>query len=84
MSWISRCAALPIRAYRRWISPLKPPMCRFHPTCSAYAIEALEIHGLFKGVALATWRLLRCQPFARGGHDPVPPPERPVPPEPTP
>ena len=70
----ARAAALPIRLYRRCISPLKPPMCRFSPTCSAYAIEALEVHGLARGSLLAIWRLLRCQPFARCGHDPVPPP----------
>jgi len=64
----------PIRFYQRWISPLKPPMCRFDPTCSQYALEALERHGLIRGTWLAIWRLLRCQPFARSGHDPVPPP----------
>ncbi len=63
----------PIRFYQRWISPLKPPMCRFDPSCSQYAIEALETHGLIRGTWLALWRLLRCQPFARAGHDPVPP-----------
>ena len=63
----------PLRFYRRFLSPLKPPMCRFHPTCSQYAIEALERHGLVRGTGLALWRLLRCQPFCRGGHDPVPP-----------
>lgn len=67
-------AELPIRAYRRFVSPWKPPMCRFHPTCSAYALEALERHGLVRGTGLALWRILRCQPFCRGGHDPVPPP----------
>jgi len=69
----AKLAAWPIRIYRRWISPLKPPMCRFDPTCSQYAIEALETHGLFRGTGLAAWRLLRCQPFAKGGYDPVPP-----------
>ena len=66
-------ATLPIRVYRRVIAPLKPPMCRFHPTCSAYALEALERHGVLRGTALTTWRLLRCQPFCKGGYDPVPP-----------
>ncbi|HVS19770.1 MAG TPA: membrane protein insertion efficiency factor YidD [Planctomycetota bacterium] len=69
----ARIATLPLRFYRRVISPLKPPTCRFQPTCSAYAIEALEVHGLVRGLALATWRVLRCQPFARHGYDPVPP-----------
>jgi hypothetical protein len=70
---LAKVAAWPIRFYRRWISPLKPPMCRFDPTCSQYAIQALETHGFFRGTGLAVWRLLRCQPFAKGGHDPVPP-----------
>ena len=64
----------PLRFYRRFLSPLKPATCRFSPTCSQYAIEALERHGPLRGSALAVWRLLRCQPFCRGGHDPVPPP----------
>ncbi|HUR27160.1 MAG TPA: membrane protein insertion efficiency factor YidD [Planctomycetota bacterium] len=67
-----RIAALPVRAYRRWITPFKPPTCRFHPTCSAYALEALELHGLWRGLALSAWRLLRCQPLCKGGFDPVP------------
>ena len=61
-----------IRFYRRGISPNTPPSCRFRPTCSAYAIEALRIHGAFKGSALSLWRLLRCHPFSKGGYDPVP------------
>ena len=72
MSPLGSIAAAPIRFYRRYISPLKPRMCRFSPTCSQYAIEALEMHGLLRGSMLAIWRLLRCQPFARGGYDPVP------------
>lgn len=63
----------PIRFYRRWISPLKPPTCRFHPTCSAYALEALGVHGPFKGSWLAIKRILSCHPFHPGGIDPVPP-----------
>ncbi len=64
----------PVRLYRRYLSPLKPtPSCRFHPTCSEYAIQAVETHGVIKGVALATWRVLRCHPFNPGGYDPVPP-----------
>jgi hypothetical protein len=70
---LGRAFAWPVRLYRRYLSPLKPPMCRFAPTCSQYAIEALETHGLFKGSALALWRIARCQPFCEGGHDPVPP-----------
>lgn len=63
---------LPIRAYQRWISPWTPAMCRFRPTCSQYAVEAVEHHGILKGTLLATWRLLRCHPFSKGGWDPVP------------
>jgi putative membrane protein insertion efficiency factor len=69
---VRRLATLPLRFYRRFISPYKPPMCRFAPTCSQYAIEALELHGIFKGSALALWRIARCNPFCRGGYDPVP------------
>lgn len=68
--------ALPIRAYRYAISPLMPPSCRFDPTCSAYALEALQVHGPIKGTFLAMKRILRCHPirFLGGseGHDPVP------------
>ena len=63
-----------IRFYQKHLSKLKlTPCCRFHPTCSAYAIEAIEIHGAFKGTFLAIWRILRCNPFCKGGVDPVPP-----------
>lgn len=61
-----------IRVYRRWISPLKGPTCRFRPTCSEYAIEALQRHGLVRGGWLAVRRLARCHPFHPGGYDPVP------------
>ncbi len=61
-----------IRLYRRFISPLKPPCCRFTPTCSAYALEAFTKRGFFAGLILSVWRILRCNPFCRGGYDPVP------------
>jgi putative membrane protein insertion efficiency factor len=61
-----------IKAYRKLISPLLPNACRFTPTCSEYALEALDKHGAIKGSILATWRILRCNPFCRGGYDPVP------------
>jgi len=64
---------LAIRAYRRWLSPWLPPACRFHPSCSEYAETALRVHGLWRGMALAAWRLARCHPFCAGGLDPVPP-----------
>ena len=61
-----------VRFYRRAISPLTPASCRFTPTCSAYAVEALERYGAARGLWLTLKRLLRCQPFCRGGYDPVP------------
>ena len=66
--------------YRREISPLTPPTCKYVPTCSAYAREAIETHGALKGSALAAWRVLRCNPFSKGGFDPVPPRKGDVPP----
>ena len=62
-----------IRFYRRHLSPHLPPMCRYYPTCSVYAIEAIETHGALRGTLLAVWRLLRCNPLSPGGYDPVPP-----------
>ena len=64
---------LPIRFYRRWISPALPPTCRFEPSCSAYAVEALTTHGALRGTWLTVWRLARCAPWGRAGYDPVPP-----------
>lgn len=64
-----------LRFYKRRISPLLPPACRFVPTCSEYAQEAIALHGAWKGFWLALWRLLRCNPFAKGGYDPVPLPK---------
>lgn len=63
---------LPIYFYRACISPLTPPSCRFVPTCSQYAIEALRKHGPFKGLWLAVRRILRCHPWGGSGYDPVP------------
>lgn len=60
-----------IRFYRSFISPLKPPTCRFYPTCSLYAIEAIEKYGAIKGGYLAGKRILKCHPFHPGGYDPV-------------
>jgi len=62
-----------IRFYQRRISPLFPPKCRYYPTCSQYALQAIEIHGVFKGLLLAIGRLMRCNIFFPGGVDPVPP-----------
>ncbi len=61
-----------IRFYQRGISPLKKPCCRFYPTCSNYAVEAISRFGALRGGAMALWRILRCNPFGRGGYDPVP------------
>ena len=58
--------------YQKYISPLKPPTCRFTPSCSQYAIEAIRKHGPFKGLYLAVWRILRCNPWGGSGYDPVP------------
>jgi uncharacterized protein len=61
-----------LRGYKRWISPMLPHACRFVPTCSEYAMEAVERHGAIRGTGMAVARLLRCHPFARAGYDPVP------------
>jgi putative membrane protein insertion efficiency factor len=63
---------LPIRGYQRLLSPLLPPSCRFYPSCSQYALEAIRRHGALKGSWLAARRLIRCHPFNAGGFDPVP------------
>ena len=69
---VSRLFILPIRFYQRNISPLLPPACRFTPTCSQYAVEALQKHGPIKGLYLAIRRILRCHPWGGSGYDPVP------------
>lgn len=61
-----------IRLYRRFISPMLPPSCRFYPTCSEYAMQAIERYGALKGGFLALRRIIRCNPFCQGGYDPVP------------
>lgn len=60
-----------IRLYQKYLSPLKRPCCRFYPTCSCYAIQAIQKYGIFKGSCMALWRILRCNPFNPGGYDPV-------------
>lgn len=62
-----------VRFYQRFISAYLPPRCKYCPTCSQYAVEALRVHGAWRGMGLATWRLLRCNPLSDGGFDPVPP-----------
>ena len=76
MTPIARLLTAPIVAYRRYLSPALPARCRFYPSCSAYALEAVTRHGALRGVRLTIWRLLRCQPFHPGGFDPVPDPIR--------
>lgn len=61
-----------VRVYRRFLSPMKPPSCRFYPSCSAYAEEALTRYGALRGAWLSARRVLRCHPFHPGGYDPVP------------
>ena len=68
----ARAAAATLAAYKRYVSPLLPPACRFHPTCSEYAREAILRHGLPRGTWLTIRRLARCHPFHPGGFDPVP------------
>lgn len=72
LQFIGWLLILPIRFYQKYISPLTPATCRFTPTCSHYAIEAIRKHGPFKGLALAVWRILRCNPWGGSGYDPVP------------
>lgn len=67
----ARAAIGVIRLYRRWVSPAFPPSCRFTPTCSRYMIDALRRYGLVKGGWLGLWRILRCNPFCKGGYDPL-------------
>ena len=71
--FLGRLAMAPVHVYRYAISPLLPPSCRFFPTCSEYALEAIGTHGPFAGSWLAARRLCRCHPLNRGGIDPVPP-----------
>jgi uncharacterized protein len=66
---ISAVLIAPIRLYQRWISPAIAPRCRYYPTCSAYAVEAIRELGPIRGLLLASWRLLRCNPFSHGGVD---------------
>lgn len=69
---MKRAAMAAIGFYQRWISPLFPPSCRFHPTCSQYAYDAIAKYGVLKGGRLAVWRILRCNPYNKGGFDYVP------------
>jgi putative membrane protein insertion efficiency factor len=66
-----RIAVAPIAVYQRVISPAFPRRCKYEPTCSAYAVQAIREYGILRGLVLAGWRLLRCNPFSHGGFDPV-------------
>jgi len=74
MSPLARLLALLVRAYQLVLRPILPPACKFVPSCSEYTIGALRTHGAVRGLMLAVWRLLRCNPFTAGGYDPVPEP----------
>ena len=71
MSLARELVLAPIRAYRRLLSPALPQRCKYHPSCSAYAVEAVREYGVIRGSVLAGWRLLRCNPWSHGGYDPV-------------
>jgi putative membrane protein insertion efficiency factor len=66
-----RIAVAPVVLYRRFVSPALPARCRYHPSCSAYAVQAIQRFGILRGLVLAAWRVLRCNPWSHGGHDPV-------------
>ena len=66
-----RIAIAPIRVYQRVLSPMIPARCKYHPSCSVYAVQAIETFGILRGSVLAAWRLLRCNQFSHGGYDPV-------------
>jgi uncharacterized protein len=68
---LRRVALAPIVAYQRVISPALPRRCKYEPTCSAYAVQAIERYGILRGLVLAGWRVLRCNPWSHGGYDPV-------------
>ena len=64
-------AQVPIHVYRRVVSPALPARCKYYPSCSSYALQAIGTYGILRGAVLAAWRLLRCNPFSHGGYDPV-------------
>ncbi len=69
--WSRRIAAGAIKVYQRLISPMLPPSCRYWPTCSQYTLQAVQKHGVLKGGLMGAWRILRCNPWSKGGVDPV-------------
>ena len=71
MSLARRAVTAPLRFYRRFVSPGLPARCKYEPSCSGYAVQAIERYGILRGLVLAAWRVLRCNPWSHGGHDPV-------------
>ena len=71
MNAMRTIASAPVRLYQRAISPVIPARCKYHPSCSEYAVEAIRRYGVLRGVVLAAWRILRCNPWSHGGVDPV-------------
>ena len=71
MNALRRAVTAPIRLYHRLVSPAIAPRCKYEPSCSRYAVQAIERYGILRGSVLAAWRLLRCNPWSHGGYDPV-------------
>lgn len=71
MKFARRALTAPIEAYRRWVSPALPARCKYEPSCSRYAAQAINEFGILRGLVLAAWRVLRCNPWSHGGFDPV-------------
>jgi uncharacterized protein len=71
MSVARQLATAPIRLYSRFVSPALPRRCKYEPTCSGYAVQAVQEYGILRGLVLAGWRLLRCNPWSHGGYDPI-------------
>ncbi|HWT95277.1 MAG TPA: membrane protein insertion efficiency factor YidD [Solirubrobacteraceae bacterium] len=71
MTFARRVVVAPILLYQRFVSPALPPRCRYEPTCSSYAVQAIGRYGILRGLILAGWRVLRCNPWSHGGYDPV-------------
>jgi putative membrane protein insertion efficiency factor len=71
MTVLRRVAVAPIVVYQRLVSPALPRRCKYEPTCSAYAVQAVQEYGILRGLILAAWRVLRCNPWSHGGYDPV-------------
>ena len=72
MTMIKKFLIAGIRFYQKFMSPYKGVKCPYYPSCSGYAVEAIQVHGAFKGFFMAVWRIMRCNPFSKGGYDPVP------------